>query len=245
MTRYVFACRTGWPIDEFPRRRDNLPGEWITVTSKSDLTLDLLRPLAPRYVFFPHWSSIVPKPILAAYECVCLYMTDAPFGRGGSPLQSLIDHGIRETKLSALRMTEQLDAGPLYVKHLATVQADLIYTHHSDDLNADHRPVSEATMIAVRPMPGQKVVAVYGFETLSSTEWVFQSRGTAFRPSHFVGLVATLGRKLDALRAYHMEMRDFPHPRSYEAVASLAKLRGATVGLAAAEAFTVLREVDP
>ncbi|QOZ52008.1 methionyl-tRNA formyltransferase [Bradyrhizobium sp. CCBAU 53338] len=116
MTRYVFASRTGWPIDEFLRRRNNLPGEWITVTSKSDLTPELLRPLAPRYVFFPHWSSIVPKSILDAYECVCFHMTDVPFGRGGSPLQNLIGRGIRETKLSALRMTEQLDAGPVYIK---------------------------------------------------------------------------------------------------------------------------------
>jgi LmbE family N-acetylglucosaminyl deacetylase len=127
---------------------------------------------------------------------------------------------------------------------LATIQPDVIYTHHSDDLNADHRLVGEATMIAVRPMPGQKVVAVYGFETLSSTEWVFQSRGTGFRPNRFVGVEPTLGRKFEALRAYHAEMRDFPHPRSYETVAALAKLRGSTVGLAAAEAFTVLREVE-
>src|SRR3954471_11009052 len=121
---------------------------------------------------------------------------------------------------------------------LATIKPDTIYTHHSDDLNADHRLVSEATMTAVRPMPGQAVLAVSGFETLSSTEWVFHSRGTAFRPNRFIGIEATLGRKLDALRAYKVEMRDFPHPRSYEAVEALARLRGTTVGLAAAEAFS-------
>ena len=126
---------------------------------------------------------------------------------------------------------------------LATIRPDLIYTHHGDDLNADHRLVSEAIMTAVRPMPGQPVAAVYGFETLTSTEWVFHSRATAFRPNRFIGIETTLKRKLDALRAYHAEMRAFPHPRSYETVELLAKLRGSTVGLAAAEAFTVLREV--
>jgi methionyl-tRNA formyltransferase len=117
MTRYVFASRTASPIDEFLRRRDKLPGQWITVTNKSDLTLDFLRAFAPRYVFFPHWSSIVPKSILDAYECVCFHMTDVPFGRGGSPLQNLVSRGMRETKLSALRMTEHLDAGPVYIKY--------------------------------------------------------------------------------------------------------------------------------
>jgi LmbE family N-acetylglucosaminyl deacetylase len=126
---------------------------------------------------------------------------------------------------------------------LATIRPDLIYTHHGDDLNADHRLVSEATMTAVRPLPGQPVAAVYGFETLSSTEWVFHSRGTAFRPNRFIGIETTLKKKLDALRAYQAEMRAFPHPRSYETVEMLARLRGSTVGLAAAEAFTVLREV--
>ena len=128
---------------------------------------------------------------------------------------------------------------------LAEIKPDLIYTHHGDDLNADHRLVSEATMTAVRPMPGQTVLAVYAFETLSSTEWAFHSRGTAFHPNRFIGIEATLGRKLDALRAYTAEMRDFPHPRSYETVEALAKVRGSTVGLLAAEAFTVLREVEP
>jgi LmbE family N-acetylglucosaminyl deacetylase len=127
---------------------------------------------------------------------------------------------------------------------LATIRPDVIYTHHGDDLNADHRLVSEAIMTAARPVPGQVVASVYGFETLSSTEWVFHSRGTAFRPNRFIGIETTLKRKLDALRAYQTEMRDFPHPRSYETVEMLARLRGSTVGLAAAEAFTVLRDVE-
>ncbi|UZP66801.1 hypothetical protein N1030_14465 [Desulfovibrio mangrovi] len=43
-------------------------------------------------------------------------MTDLPFGRGGSPLQNLIQRGFTETKLSALRCTEEVDAGPVYMK---------------------------------------------------------------------------------------------------------------------------------
>jgi hypothetical protein len=38
-------------------------------------------------------------------------------------------------------------------------------------------------------------------------------------------------------------MRPFPHPRSYEGVRSLAKVRGMTVGVAYAEAFEVIRRV--
>tara|TARA_B100000683_G_scaffold262004_1_gene288556 strand:- start:366 stop:638 length:273 start_codon:yes stop_codon:yes gene_type:complete len=43
-------------------------------------------------------------------------MTDVPFGRGGSPLHNLIKQGLRETKVTALRMVEEMDAGPIYAK---------------------------------------------------------------------------------------------------------------------------------
>jgi len=38
-------------------------------------------------------------------------------------------------------------------------------------------------------------------------------------------------------------MRDFPHARSYEALRALAILRGASVGLPAAEGFVTLRSL--
>ncbi|PNW32559.1 UNVERIFIED_CONTAM: methionyl-tRNA formyltransferase, partial [Euhalothece sp. KZN 001] len=50
------------------------------------------------------------------YECVCFHMTDVPYGRGGSPLQNLIIRGHQKTKLTALQMTEEFDAGPVYLK---------------------------------------------------------------------------------------------------------------------------------
>ena len=43
-------------------------------------------------------------------------MTDVPYGRGGSPLQNLILAGHTETKLTALRMVNEMDGGPVYVK---------------------------------------------------------------------------------------------------------------------------------
>lgn len=43
-------------------------------------------------------------------------MTDVPYGRGGSPLQNLIIRGHRQTRLTALRMVQDFDAGPVYLK---------------------------------------------------------------------------------------------------------------------------------
>lgn len=78
--------------------------------------------LNPNYIFFPHWSWRVPQQLLGAHQCVCFHMTDVPFGRGGSPLQNLIARGYRDTVLTALRMVEELDAGPVYCKRALSLQ---------------------------------------------------------------------------------------------------------------------------
>ncbi len=69
-----------------------------------------------KYLFFLHWNWVVPEDILQKHECVCFHMTDVPYGRGGSPLQNLILAGHRGTKLTALKMVREMDAGPVYTK---------------------------------------------------------------------------------------------------------------------------------
>ena len=81
-------------------------------------------------------------------------------------------------------------------------------------------------------------------EVPSSTEWAAPSAGDAFLPSRFVDISAVQDIKRRALEAYAEEMRPFPHPRSFEAVEALAKWRGASAGLSAAEAFMVLRDIE-
>ena len=113
--KYIYASHRKWSIDAFLRHRDELPGNWIMVTTPEDLNIALTK-YQPEYIFFPHWSYIVPTSITEGFNCVCFHMTDLPFGRGGSPLQNLIVRGVKRTKLTALKMVEQLDAGPIYLK---------------------------------------------------------------------------------------------------------------------------------
>lgn len=144
----------------------------------------------------------------------------------------------------------QMDAVPLLkvVKKLegllARLRPRIIYTHHGGDLNVDHQVTCRAALTACRPLPGASVRAIYGFETLSSTEWGVPSQDEVFRPTRYVAAAAQFEKKLAALRCYEMEMRKFPHARSFEAVESLGILRGAQAGLVKAEAFFVLREIE-
>ncbi|MFY0651232.1 MAG: hypothetical protein JXQ96_04325 [Cyclobacteriaceae bacterium] len=91
-------------------------GKISLINSKRDFSIDRLHQLKPDKIFFAHWSYIIPKDILEEFECIVFHMTDLPFGRGGSPLQNLIARGIDKTKLSALRVSEGLDEGPIYLK---------------------------------------------------------------------------------------------------------------------------------
>lgn len=115
-SKYVVAGSKPWNRRVFDETLSQLPGEWHYVESPEQLTAEAVRVIAPRYIFFLHWSSKVPDEIVAGWECVCFHMTDVPYGRGGSPLQNLIARGHRQTKLTALQMTSEFDAGPIYMK---------------------------------------------------------------------------------------------------------------------------------
>lgn len=101
-------------IDTLEAKFSSLSFELIS--SKEDFSQESLENKSIEKIFIPHWSYIIPKKIYEKYECIVFHMTDLPFGRGGSPLQNLISRGYTETKISALRVTKGLDAGPIYLK---------------------------------------------------------------------------------------------------------------------------------
>jgi N-acetylglucosamine malate deacetylase 1 len=125
---------------------------------------------------------------------------------------------------------------------LDKVCPETLYTHFPADLNIDHRIVSEAVQIACRPLPGSRLKQLLMFEIASSTEWRVASP-VSFSPNYFVEISATLEIKKQALSAYAAEIRPWPHARSLEAVEALAKWRGASVGVMAAEAFVLGRGI--
>ncbi|MFC4991828.1 PIG-L deacetylase family protein [Rubritalea tangerina] len=122
-------------------------------------------------------------------------------------------------------------------------QPTIIYTHHGGDLNVDHRRTLESVLTASRPQPGNGVCEIYSFEVASSTAWKGVSLTDGFLPNYYVNISDQLDVKMEALKAYEDEMRDFPHARSYEALEALALWRGSQVGLRAAEAFMVERKI--
>jgi N-acetylglucosamine malate deacetylase 1 len=127
--------------------------------------------------------------------------------------------------------------------HLETLKPEKVYTHHAGDLNRDHRLVHEASMVACRPYPGQGVRGIYSYCTPSSTEYNFIEGEHVFIPNLFVDIRGTIDKKIAALQAYKTECRDYPHPRSPDALRTCAVYWGLTVGLEYAEPFKLIRGV--
>lgn len=167
---YLVATVKPWHVQAFHHFTPHLPGEWHLIETPDALTVDLLKDLSPRYLFFPHWHWRVADDIIESYECVCFHMTALPYGRGGSPLQNLILRGHRDTLLTALRMTQQLDAGPIYLQRplslAGTAQAiyersaPLVYDIITDLVHHEPAPTPQQGEASVFPRrtPAQSVL---------------------------------------------------------------------------------------
>ena len=113
---YIVSGAKPWNRRIFTELKDSLPGKWRFCSDPGEIAQHLKRSKKPRYIFFLHWPWKVPAQIIDNHECICFHMTDVPYGRGGSPLQNLISRNHRSTKLTALRMIKDFDAGPVYLK---------------------------------------------------------------------------------------------------------------------------------
>ncbi len=113
----VVATVKSWNISRFYEiKASNTAYNWILMTDPEQLTPEVLDMAAPEFVFFPHWSSLIPESVFDRFKCVVFHMTDLPFGRGGSPMQNLISRGIYKTKISAITVVREVDGGDIYCK---------------------------------------------------------------------------------------------------------------------------------
>jgi LmbE family N-acetylglucosaminyl deacetylase len=152
-------------------------------------------------------------------------------------IQSVHYLGFPDNRLDSLPLLDIVKALESILEKLAP---DVIYTHHHGDLNVDHRIAHQAALTACRPQPGQNARQIYAFEVMSSTEWNTPV-SEPFMPQLYVDITPWLDKKMAALSAYRLEMRESPHSRSLEHIKALAVHRGMCMGVLAAEAFMVTR----
>lgn len=116
--KIVICTIKSWNIKE----ANKFKKKWETVhditiiDDKNSFNYHELNLCEPDFIFFPHWSYIIPREIYEKWNCIVFHMTDLPYGRGGSPLQNLIVRGFSETKISAIKVNNIIDGGPIYLK---------------------------------------------------------------------------------------------------------------------------------
>lgn len=119
-----------------------------------------------------------------------------------------------------------------------------IYLPHHGDIHHDHKVIFQAGLVAARPVGGNSVKKIFSYETLSETEWATPNGEDAFIPTRFVNITDFFALKLNAMKCFKSQLRDFPNPRSLKGIEVLANLRGSTVGFYYAEAFMTIRVIE-
>jgi len=157
---YVIATIRPWNISKFHNEISKLPGKWYLIDDPTKLTIVFLDKINPKYIFFPHWSEKVPKVITEKYECICFHETDLPYGRGGSPIQNLINKGHKDTYITALKMSEYIDEGPIYMKRKMSLYglAEEIFLRVSESVA---EMIGEIVTTQPRPVPQVGEVVIF------------------------------------------------------------------------------------
>lgn len=123
------------------------------------------------------------------------------------------------------------------------IKPDEVYIPHRGDMQLDHKMIVDAAMVALRPKYDHRVSRIYAYETLSETGWDIPNTVNEFIPTVYEDISETIKKKLAAMSIYQSQLAEFPSTRSISAIAALAKFRGVTVGVKAAEAFSLVREI--
>ena len=84
--------------------------------SLADLNKEIDKGTFYDYLFFPHFSQIIPESIYTNFKCIGFHTGDLPFDRGGSPIQHKIIQQEYRTRVSAIKIEDKIDAGPIYVQ---------------------------------------------------------------------------------------------------------------------------------
>lgn len=176
--KVVIATIKSWNIKNAEKLNENL-NEDVAITIVSTpkgLVVEKMLKINPDFIFFPHWSWMIPSEIYEKFNCVVFHMTDLPYGRGGSPLQNLIIRGVTKTKISALKVIEKFDAGPIYSKRNLELQgtADDILKRASKIIFKSMIPEIINTNIIPMEQTGEVVI----FNRRSPEESVLQEQLT-------------------------------------------------------------------
>ena len=117
------------------------------------------------------------------------------------------------------------------------VKPEVVFVNNQDDVNADHRLLFDATLVATRP------INHYIKRVLSYSTSEFGQLRAPFSPNVYIDITGTFDYKIKAMKPFKSEIKPYPHPRSPEIIKALAQKWGSEAGVPMAEAFRLIREI--
>ena len=131
----------------------------------------------------------------------------------------------------------------VFIKLIQEIRPELVYLPHRGDMQLDHKMTVDAAMVALRPKYAHVVKRIYTYETLSETGWDIPNTVNEFIPTSYNEITGFLDMKEEAMKMFRSQIAEYPNARSAESIRALAVYRGTTVGVRAAEAFVLVREI--
>jgi len=146
--------------------------------------------------------------------------------------------------VTTLHLMPEAEINRAFAQLIREEEPGTVFLPFLGDRHEDHRQVFDAAMVAMRPNGrGQPVQRIACYETVSETHWAVPGVETAFEPNWYVDIGRTLEAKLAAMRLYESQLTEEIPARSLEAIEALARFRGSVMGLVAAEAFHIVRDI--
>lgn len=105
---FIIITKKKWDNNNFKNLNKK-----IKVLQKLDK--NKINDINPKIIFFIHWSKLIPKDVYEKYICIQFHLADLPNGRGGSPIQNQILRNIKKTKISAFKVSKELEIGRAHV----------------------------------------------------------------------------------------------------------------------------------
>lgn len=84
-----------------------------------------------------------------------------------------------------------------------------VYVPHPGDLHTDHKALTAAVMVAIRPKYKYSPAFAYAYETLSETGLDYQDPQNSFSPNIYVDIENTVDAKVKALLKHQSQTEDF------------------------------------
>jgi N-acetylglucosamine malate deacetylase 1 len=127
---------------------------------------------------------------------------------------------------------------------IVELRIESVYLPHRGDIHHDHKAIFNAGLVAARPVKNNSVKKIFSYETLSETEWAAPFGDDSFIPTKFVNITNEFVSKVEAMKCYKSQLKEFPNSRSLNSIEALAGFRGSTVGFSYAEAFMTIRLIE-